>query len=219
MARKSAATTRLVTQARPSWVCLGVDTSMSALAGAAFGYDGALDKYRGPTIHTIRWNEGQHYFDKMRVMARGENLIMELIGSLGMFPKTDEIHIGVEEPFPLGMVKRGQSAWVKQQAQLHGAFLGALLRFGYVNVYEVNNQAWKTRLVEDGYPKELRKDKWIVKKWAIEAYGLPDLPDLVNRKGGKVPRPEGSVAKAIQPEDVYDACGVLDWTRAEAGLD
>lgn len=219
MARKSAKSTRLAGQARPSWACLGFDTSLSALAGVAFGYDGPLDKYKGPTVFTERWNEGQHYFDKMKFLARGENAVLDLLAGLNMNIATDDIHIGIEEPFPLGMAKRMESSYIKQQAQVHGAFLGALLRYGFVNVYEVNNQRWKTAAIDDGAPQALRKDKWEVKLWAMSAYGLPDLPDLINRKGGKVPRPEGSVAKAIQPEDVYDACGVLNWVRAEAGLD
>ena len=59
--------------------------------------------------------------------------------------------------------------------------------------------------------------KWDVKDWAIGAYGLPDLPDLVSGKnGGKIPRPEtgfGAKAKAVQPNDIYDAAAVMAYMQ------
>jgi hypothetical protein len=38
---------------------------------------------------------------------------------------------------------------------------------------------------------------------------IPDWPDIINSSDGNKPRPEGSVAKARQPDDRYDALAVM----------
>ncbi len=105
-----------------------------------------------------------------------------------------------------------QSNTLKQQGQYTGAFLGSVLRYGYPNLFEVHNQTWLKPVRADlgiGRP-----DKWDVKRWAIEYYRLPDLPDLIQHsKLGKIPRPETSKAKAVQPDDIYDACGIMAWLQ------
>ena len=44
---------------------------------------------------------------------------------------------------------------------------------------------------------------------------IPDWPDIIKGKDAKVPRPEGSTAKAIQPDDRYDVSAMAEWMRRE----
>jgi hypothetical protein len=217
MARKTVANLRAKeAPAAQTWVAMGFDVSMACIAGAAFMYDSLLDRLRGPVLVNRRWPSSYHYFDRCREAAKGHDFVHDLIGQIkGAIPDIDQVYIAVEEPWPMGIIKRAQSGWVKQQAQIQGIFLGSLLRWGYTNVYEVNNQIWK-EVVRGDLGRSLRKgeDKWDVKEWAIQAYGVPDMPDLIQRKDGLVSRPEGSKAKAKQPEDVYDAIGICDYMRS-----
>ena len=91
------------------------------------------------------------------------------------------------------------------------------MRDGYTNLWEINYQTWLGVIrAETGQTLPSSKEtKWKVKTWAIEAFGVPNYPDLIqHHKLGKIPRPEGSKAKAVQPEDVYDALGIMAWMRA-----
>jgi hypothetical protein len=214
MARKKLAN---LDASKDTWVACGFDVSMSAIAGAGYMYDGTLDKLRGPSIVTKRWNQGEHYFERCKDAARGEDYVHQLIVGLhGVVRDITQVYVAVEEPWPLGMAKRGDASWIKQQAQIQGIFLGSLLRYGYVNLFEVNSQSWKAGVAKElGMRLNREFTKWHVKEWAIKAYGVDDMPDLIQGKHGKKPRPEGSRAKAVQPDDVYDALGVLDWLRTQ----
>jgi hypothetical protein len=145
--------------------------------------------------------------------------------------KPERVYIAIEEPWFYGAVKNAESAWLKQQAEVAGAFKGGLARFGYLNIYEINNSQWHATLRKDGieFGKAARgtpakekaavreRNKFLVKEWAMQAFGLPDLPDLVRSKSGaKIIRPEsgfGAKAKAVQPNDFYDAAACAAWMQ------
>jgi hypothetical protein len=135
----------------------------------------------------------------------------------------DRIFIAVEEPFPMGMIGsrsgKFQSAWIKQQTQIQGAFMAGMIRQGYVNVFEINNSSWRKVIADEmGITTHHSKwTKWRPKEWGLENFNnVPDLPDLIHHnKLGLIPRPEGSKAKAVQPEDIYDALGMAWWMRNE----
>jgi hypothetical protein len=220
MARKSAAKKKKLYKAKPTWVCVGIDMSLSSIAGCAFMSDGILDKMRGPAIYSNRWERGTHYFDRMKYASKPEIFLRSLVSGLrGAVAECDQIFIAIEEPWPMGYAKQGNSAWLKQQAQLQGAFVGGLLRYGYTNIYEINSESWKKLVAADiGFKGRRTKEfKWNVKEWAIHDWGLPELPDLIQSKDGLKPKPVTSRAKPAQPEDVYDACGCMNWMLNEIG--
>jgi hypothetical protein len=197
------------------WVAIGFDVSMSSFAGAGYMYDALLDRERGPAVKWTRF-KGDHYYDRCTAAARGHEMVLDIIGQLKGVPDFEHVYIGIEEPWPFGLVKRAQSGWLKQQAQIQGIFLGSLLRFGFTNIFEVNTKTWQKSVGEDMGMK-LNKDftKWTVKEWAMKAYGVEDYPDLIQTKNGKQPQPKTSKAKPIQTEDVYDAVGIMDWMRMQ----
>ena len=177
-------------------------------------YDGLLDKIKGPATVNERWSRDTHYFDRLKSAARPEIFIHSLMSGLkGAVVETDQIYIAVEEPWPMGIVKKAESGWLKQQAQIQGTFIGGLVRYGFANIYEVNAQSWKKVVADElGVKVGLSKDfKWTVKKWAIDTYGLEDMPDLIESKLGLTPKPKTSRAKPKQPEDIYDAMGLCAW--------
>jgi hypothetical protein len=218
MARKFKAEASSYKNREPSWMVAGFDISMSSVSGAAMMYDGLLGKVRGPAVVNERWDREVHYFDRLRSAARAENFIHSLMSGLhGALVELDQVFIAVEEPWPMGIVKNAKSGWLKQQAQIQGTFIGGLVRYGFENIYEVNAQSWKKTVADElgvkvGQSKEF---KWVVKKWAIDTYGLEDMPDLINHgKLGLIPKPVTSRAKPIQPEDIYDAMGLCAWMEA-----
>lgn len=206
-----------------SWASVGVDTSMTSIAVVGVGYDSKLDKMVGPSYSEMRWYPDDPYFKRLGEAANGHNLILDVLKDLWVI-EHERVVIVCEEPWFYGAVKRQQSAWLKQQAEVSGAFKGSLVRYGYPLIYEINNSQWKKTLRTEGVPfvPGNKKDpdmKWKVKTWAIQAFGLPDLPDLVAAKnGGKIPRPEsgfGAKAKPVQPSDVYDAAALCAWGQDE----
>lgn len=202
-----------------SWAVLGMDISMTSISIACEAYDAVLDKLLGPVTKSVRWERNVHYYDRMRDAAKAHILILDAVSATGVVQMAlDRVHIGIEEPWPMGIVKRADSGWLKQQAQIQGAVLGSLIRYGWLDVYEVNNQTWKNIVRQDtGITGRGKPDKFDVKDWALALYeDLPDLPDLIEHsKRGLVPRPEGSKAKAKQPDDIYDAVAIMAWLEAE----
>lgn len=202
-----------------SWACVGVDTSMSSIAMVAKGYDAMVNKRFGPVHLTKRWVE-EDYFTRLKQAAKSDGMMQDVLAS-SFLMKLDRVFIAIEEPWYYGAVKNQESAWLKQQAEICGVVKAALLRYGYENVFEINNAQWYKTIRDDG--AKVRRGllgKMDVKKWAIVRQGMPDLPDLVKSKtGSKIPRPaEGYGAKAqpIQPEDVYDAAAMCEWMRLDA---
>lgn len=198
---------------RRSWAAVGVDTSLTAVSACAVGYDATTDKFAGPSWAEIRWMPEDSYFTRLKEASAGHELILDVIHELWVV-ELDRVVIAVEEPVPYGIFKKAQSEWIKQQCEIAGAFKGSIAKWGFPNIYEINNQQWKKTLRDEGVViRKGAEGKWDVKQWAIQAFGMPDLPDLISRKGAKVPRPEGSKAKGIQPLDVYDAAACAAWAQ------
>jgi hypothetical protein len=221
VARKKASArkaTPLADRHAKSWACLGLDVSMTSISVACEAYDSVLDKLLGPVTKSVRWERNVHYYERMVAASKAHNLILDAVTETGVVQMAaDKVFIGIEEPWPMGIVKRAASGWLKQQAQIQGAVLGSLLRYGWQNIYEVNNQAWKNIVRADLEKKGI--DKFDVKTWALALYeGLPDLPDLIESSKGLIPRPAKSKAKAKQPDDIYDAVAIMSWLEAERGV-
>jgi len=217
---------------------------MSSLAGAAVGYDNTLGKLHGPVFVMKRWDKNFHYFERLKDAAKSHDLIHDLIGQLGMTPEIDEIFIAQEEPFPAhgAFTGRGHSSTLKQQAEISGAFLGGLIRYGYTQVFQIGNHQWRGIVARDlGITihhskwrspelaleyncKPADSGKFRSKQWAHPEFqiferfpeGIPDWPDIITTsKHGKIPRPENTKAKAIQPDDRYDALAIMQWMVEE----
>lgn len=223
-------------KAGKGWVCCGFDLSLSSIAGCAFSYDKITKRDRGPNFTTWRWGKNTHYFDRITDCSRAHQWIEFLLTQLGVMVELDDVFIAVEEPFPLGMVGRMQSSALKQQAEISGAFLAGLLRYGYKNVFQIPANAWrqivaaelgitiapqKYNYTENPYqyaPSGKGSGKWRAKEYGLKL-GLEDWPDMISTaKLGKIPRPEMSKAKAVQPDDRYDAFAIAQWMRREHGF-
>jgi hypothetical protein len=220
------------------WAVLGFDISLSSIAAAGIGYDETLKKFKGPEFMYLRWEKDDEYFDRLKEAANAHLLIDALLTELGLVLNMDEIFIAQEEPWPVGMALRGgASSFLKQQAEISGAFLGGLVRWGYTNVSQMNSIRWRQVVASDlGITihhskwrspelalqyncKPIDSGKFRAKQWALNpGYAfqggafpneIPDWPDIIHSKDGNKPRPEGSVAKAIQPDDRYDALAVM----------
>ena len=242
------------------WMAVGLDTSMSSIAGAAIAYDKITDTWRGPAFAITRWSKDAHYFYRLREAAKAHNIILDLQSQLGVLMRTDEIFIAQEEPFPphTKFTGKGQGQSLKQQEEVSGAVLGGLLRYGYDQISQIHNVWWRTVIAEaltaatservtTHYSKwpsgELAQrfnttpkhsGKFRAKQWALDVMTpffaehfrppneIPDWPDIIESKDGKTPRPDHSRAKAIQPDDRYDALAMMMWQWAElrtAGID
>lgn len=215
-------------EARESWAAVGVDTSLTSIAACAIGFDARTNKMVGPVTGEIRWTPEVDYFERLRQAARGENLILDLLRVLWVV-SPERVFIALEEPVHYGAIQRGIASFAKQQIQVNGAFVGALARYGFKNIVEINNSQWKKTIRKDGFEFEVvpRKassteknriktaNKFVVKEWAIKYLGLPEFPDLVaSKSGAKIPRPEsgfGANAKAVQADDRYDSAAVMSW--------
>jgi hypothetical protein len=233
------------------WMVAGFDTSMSSLAGAAIGWDATLNKFKGPVFTITRWTKEDHYFDRLSQASKASDLVLDLQAAMGISLKVDEVFIAQEEPFPPhGKFMAGRaSGALKQQAEISGAFLGGILRYGFREIWQVHNTTWRKMvadmLSEDGQDITIHHTKWKdpalcaiyncrpadtgkfrAKQWATK-WGMmqdaqkaalkppyftdeiPDWPDLIMATGGHKPRPEGSTAKAFQPDDRYDALAIM----------
>jgi hypothetical protein len=135
---------------RRGWMVCGFDTSMSSLAGAAMGYDSTLKKFKGPVFTERRWSRDDHYYDRLNTAARSHDLVLELQHQLGLELNLEEAWIAQEEPWPVGMVggNKHVSGWLKQQAEISGAFLGSLVRYGWQNVAQINSMKWRTMIAD-----------------------------------------------------------------------
>lgn len=232
MARKSAALLPSMQKkaTRTSWAAVGIDTSMTACSVVGVAYDGMTDKIVGPFHSEIRWMPEDGYFKRLGEAAKGYELVLDVVRGAWVLDSS-RIFIACEEPIFYGAVKAQTGAWIKQQCEVAGAFKGGLVRYGFRNIYEINNSQWHATLRKDGVEFERaergtsqsekaavrHRNKFKVKDWAIQAFGLPELPDLVKSKSGaKIPRPAegfGAKAKPEQPSDVYDAAACAAWIQ------
>jgi hypothetical protein len=216
------------------WVCVGFDTSLSGIAGAASSLDKVTGEIKGPEFTSYRWGRGTHYFDRLTDCARAHEWVEDLQTKLGVIIEPDDVFIAIEEPWPMGMIKRRmESSALKQQAEISGAFISGLLRYGFKNIFQINNTLWrqliaaelgitiapqKFNYTENPFPyapSGKGSGKWRAKEYGLK-FNLPDWPDIIkNNKQGKIPRPETSKARAVQPDDRYDAYAILRWMEAE----
>lgn len=233
------------------WMICGFDVSLSSMAGAAIAYDRTCDKFRGPAFVMRRWTKDDHYFDRISMAAKSFEMILDLCAELRVVMSLDEIYIAQEEPWAPGMVRGGASNALKQQAEISGAFLGGMLRYGYNQIFQISNMTWRKLVADEismwtGEDVTTHHSKWRsgelaqihnckpadsgkfrAKQWALGPFSqkwaeqngaeIPDWPDIINSKDGKISRPENSHAKAIQPDDRYDALAVMEALRLEIG--
>jgi len=230
------------------WVVAGFDTSLSSLAGAAIAYNQVTKKFKGPAFVIQRWSKEIPYLDRLGQATRSHELLLDLQAQLGISVRTDEVFIAQEEPFPPhgAFMKGGASGFLKQQAEISGAFVGGLMRYGFKEFWQMNNNTWRKTIAdmlsENGRDITTHHSKWKdpslcavyncapkdsgkfrSKQWAFDMFGagpllaqlhfpeeIPNWPDIIESgKLGKIPRPEGSNAKAVQPDDRYDALAVM----------
>lgn len=215
------------------WVCCGFDLSLAGIAGAASSLDKITGEIKGPVFTSYRWGKKTHYFDRLEDCVRASNYIEDLQTKLGVIIEPEGVYIAVEEPWPLGMVKRMESNTLKQQAEISGAFIGGLVKYGFKQVFQIHNTWWRQIVAAEldisiapqkwNYeanpfqyaPSGKGSGKWRAKEYGLK-FGLPDWPDIINsHKQGKIPRPETSKAKAVQPDDRYDAYAIHDWMKRE----
>jgi len=210
------------------WVAIGGDISMTSisLAGTALLRDG---KKRRPKAVALRWERGTDYFKRMTEAAKAHDLMHELFIELKIMPEADQVYIALEEPFSWGHVKGGQSNALKQQAQISGAFMGGLLRWGWQNIFEIQANQWR-KLVADDLGITIHHTKWNpggkgsnqgkyrAQEWVEKFHPKWDghWPDLiVHSKRGLIPRPDDSNAKGKQSDDRYEALAIMKWMERE----
>lgn len=229
---------------RVEWVAIGADVSMSSisLAGIARTRDG---KVRVGT-HTVRWEKGTDFFERMGSAAKAHDVVHELFINMKVMPELNEIAIATEEAVPIGMLQRGTKgknagatgAWMKQQIQISGAFVGGLVRYGYKDIYEIQANQWRALVAADlgittHYSKWKTEDvlalpeHYHVKKDSIGKYRAQQWvelfhpkwdgkwPDIITSAKGKVSRPEKSKAMGEQCDDRYEALAMAEWLRRE----
>jgi hypothetical protein len=215
------------------WVCCGFDLSLSGVAGCAVSLDKITGEVKGPEFIMYRWSKGTHYFDRITDCSKAHIWVEDLQTKLGVIIEMEDVFIAVEEPWPIGMAKKMETVSLKQLAEISGAFLAGLLRYGYTNLFQIHNTWWRDVVAKEleisnhhtafNYeanpfqfaPSGKGSGKWRAKEYGLKL-GLPDWPDLINsNKHGKIPRPDDSKAKAVQPDDRYDAFPICKWMEQE----
>jgi len=195
-------------------VWMGFDISTYSIAGCAQSYDPITDKTFGPRWSITRWNKEDHsHWDKLKVLVSAYTFVHELqnlLGAGGIVRRLENLHIGVEE-LPARMLN---SRTYREQAELTGAFVGGLLKWGFPNVHSVNVASWRSLVAFDLDIPIKEVDKFKTKEWAKEVYGAPNWPDLIRtNKKGLIPKPKGSNAKPSQSCDRYDATAIMTSIR------
>ena len=207
---------------RVEWVAVGADVSTYsiALAGCAKLSNGKL---RQAKAISLRWEKGTDYFQRIKDAAKGHDLMLDLFSALKVEPSSHEVFIAVEEAVSFGHMQRHQSNSLKQQLQISGSFLGSLVRWGYPNIYEIQANQWRKLVAADlgitthhtkwgkGADSKYRSQEWVEEfhpKWDGH---WPDC--ITHTTRGLIPRPEGSKAKGVQPDDRYDALAIMNWMR------
>lgn len=207
-----------IAKKKPSPVAIGVDLSLSSLAISAKMYDRKLDSIEGPVWTLTRWSKEVTLFEKLRQVSKAEDFIHPVLVELnGGFAQLDDIYIGVEELPPRPM----DAQRYREQAAIIGAFIGSLLRFRFPHVEFVNARSWQALIAREmgmkltmpkTAPEDQKFNKWTVKEWTRKTYDAPKWKDLIyNAKLGLIPKPKGSKAMPKQPDDRYDACGIMEY--------
>jgi hypothetical protein len=216
---------------------IGADLSLHSLALAGLAWDEVLKKYRGPAFVTINWGKDDHYFKRLDRLSKAD-YIYDLSAQLNLIIDPQQIFIAQEEPWPFGMANRGkgQSQTLKQQAEMSGAFLAGCLRLGFHNIYQIHNTWWRKIVADDlgitihhtkwgkGIEGKMRPKEWALagnhgwggKKWHGQFPNpVPKWPDMILRGGARIPMPENSKAKPVQPDDRYQALPMALWMKNE----
>lgn len=212
-------------------VVIGADVSMStiSLGGIAETKDG---KIRVGTA-SIRWTTGVDYFKRMKEAAdASQNVVMELYADMKIMPELAQVHFAIEEAVSYGHIQRAMGQFTKQQIQISGAFMGGLLKWGFTNLYEIQNNQWRAMVAHDlGFtihkskwaPPELAKEfhcnerdvgKFRAKQWVKKFHPKWDKewPDIIRQgKQGQIPRPLDSFAKGVQSDDRYEALAMAEF--------
>lgn len=158
------------------WATLGFDISESSVAGAAMAYDAITKQMKGPSFILHQFGKDDHYFNRLRRVAMAHELVMDLLVELNVFLEMGDIYIAQEEPFPAhsSFTSRGHSKSLKQDAEMSGAFLGGLVRWGYQNIFQIGNHEWRQlvarEITDAGIDKEvtIHHSKWRSEKLARE---------------------------------------------------
>jgi hypothetical protein len=221
------------------WMVVGADTSMSSIALAAIGYDAVLKKRKGPVFVIKRWSKENDYFSRLKDAAKAHELVLDLQGQMLLALELDEIFIAQEEPFPVGIkntsfIKQqseisgaflgGLVRWGFQNILQMNSIKWRTMVADDLGI-TTHFSKWRDPALALKYncaPKN--SGKFRSKEWSLGPFmgsfyedggfpnEIPDLPDIIeSTKLGKVPRPEGSKAKATQPADEYDALAI-GWT-------
>lgn len=209
-----------------SWMAVGFDIQMAAVAAAAFAYDATLKKDLGPVAVIQRFSKDVHWFERMKYAARPEVYIHDLMAKLKILCDIDEIYIALEEPWAVGQVRGGISNALRQQAQMSGAVMSGLLRYGFNQLHEISANDWRQIVAAElgitihhtkwNPPPEKYEGRFRPKQYVQRVYPeVPDWPDLIERKNGLIPKPEDSHAKIKQVDDRYQAICVADWMVLE----
>lgn len=222
--------------ARAKIVYVGGDISLSSisLGGICITTE---DKIRVGAIST-RWTKDIDYFTRLKAAAKAHEVVMDLLAELKVMAEMDEIQFAIEEAVAIGYLQRAQSAWVKQQLQISGSFLGGLIRWGYNNIEEIQANKWRAMVAHD-LGITTHKDKWgsidflalppgfhagtknvgkyRAQQWVQQFHPKWDghWPDIVKTKDGQVPRPETSKAAGEQCDDRYEALAMAEWLRRD----
>jgi hypothetical protein len=133
------------------WAVIGYDTALSSIAGAGIAYDAILKRMRGPVFTHLRFGHEDDYFSRLEVAAKSHEITLDLLGALGVTLPLTDIFICQEEPFPAhtAFTRKGAGQALKQQAEISGAFLGGLVRWGFTNIVQVSNQHWRGQVAKE----------------------------------------------------------------------
>jgi hypothetical protein len=129
----------------------------------------------------VQFGPDRDYFERLRISSLSHDLMSELLVQLGVFLPLTDIFVAQEEPFPphTSFTTRGHGASLKQQAEISGAFLGGLIRWGYTNIIQVSNQHWRQIVAaeiseETGEDVTIHHTKWRSPKLALRYGCKPD---------------------------------------------
>lgn len=230
---------------RVEWACVGADVSMSSIALAVIAKT-TEGKIRTGTA-SVRWSKDHDYFDRLKTAAKPHDLMHELFINAKLMPELEDVYIAVEEAVPIGMLQRGTrgkvsgltGAWMKQQIQISGAFLGGLVRYGWKSIYEIQSNQWQALVAHDlgitthhtkwsnagflALPPHVKTSaksvgKYRAQQWVEVFHPKWDghWPDIIaDSKLGQISRPEGRTPQGIQSDDRYEALGIANWMKTE----
>jgi hypothetical protein len=217
-------------------VYIGGDISLSSisLGGLARTTDGKL---RFGAV-SKRWTKDVDYFIRMKESAKAHEFVLDLLAELKVLAEIEQMAFAIEEAVAIGYLQKAQSAWVKQQLQISGAFLGGLLRWGYKDIVEIQANKWRAMVANDlgitthtskwnstdvlALPPEFHAaarnvGKYRAQQWVQVFHPKWDghWPDIVKTKDGQVSRPETSKAAGEQSDDRYEALAMSEWLRRD----